>query len=108
MSDDNITLFLTDDHQIVVEGIIALVSQDPCIQVVGHCNHGMEVLDKVREAKPDVLVLDISMPGLNGLDACRLVTTELPKTKVMMLTMHSNEQCVVDAFERGATGYLIK
>ena len=108
MTDDKITLFLMDDHQIVVEGIIALVSQDPCIQVVGHCNDGLELMDKLRQAKPDVLVLDISIPGLNGLDACRMVSTELPRTKVLMLTMHSNEQCVLDAFERGASGYLIK
>jgi DNA-binding NarL/FixJ family response regulator len=108
MTDDKITLFLMDDHQIVVEGIIALVSQDPCIQVVGHCNDGLELMDKLHQARPDVLVLDISIPGLNGLDACRMVSTELPRTKVLMLTMHSNEQCVLDAFERGASGYLIK
>ncbi len=108
MKDETITLFLTDDHTIVIEGIVALVSQDPCIQVVGHCTNGLQVLEKVREARPDVLVLDISIPGLNGLDACRMVKAELPDTKVMMLTMHSNEQCILDAFERGATGYLIK
>lgn len=108
MSDDVITLFLTDDHQIVVEGIIALVAQDPCIQVVGHCNDGLEVLDKVRAAKPDVLVLDISLPGLNGLDACRIVKAEVPATHILMLTMHANEQCILDALENGASGYLIK
>jgi two-component system response regulator NreC len=108
MTDDKITLFLTDDHQIVVEGIMALVAQDPCIHVVGHCNDGLEVLDKVRTARPDVLVLDISLPGLNGLDACRMVKADIPKTRILMLTMHTNEQCILDAFERGASGYLIK
>ena len=108
MLDEKITLFLADDHQIVVEGIMSLVAQDPSIQVVGHCNNGLEVLDKVQAALPDVLVLDISMPGLNGLEICRLVKVKVPKTVVMMLTMHANEQCIVDAMEHGATGYLIK
>jgi len=108
MSDDLITLFLADDHQLVVEGLVALVQQDPCIQVVGYCNSGLEVLEKVQAAKPDVLVLDISLPGLNGLDLCRRVKSALPATAVMMLTMHTNEQCILEALENGALGYLVK
>jgi DNA-binding NarL/FixJ family response regulator len=108
MSDEIITLFLTDDHQTIVEGVMALAAQDPCLRVVGYCNDGLEVLDKVRAIRPDVLVLDISLPGMNGFDACRLVKAEMPKTRILMLTMHSSEQCVIDAFERGASGYLIK
>lgn len=108
MTDEKITLFLTDDHQIVIEGIMALVARDPCIQIIGHCNDGLEVLHKVQASQPDVLVLDISLPGLNGLDLCRMVKAKLPQTSIMMLTMHSNEQCIIDAFQNGATGYLIK
>ena len=108
ITDERITLFLTDDHQIIVEGIMALVAGDACIQVVGHCNDGMEMLDKVQDAQPDVLILDISLPGINGLDLCRMVKARLPQTSIMMLTMHSNEQCIIDAFQNGATGYLIK
>jgi len=108
MSDDVITVFLADDHNLIVEGLIALVSQDPCIQIVGYCNNGVEVLDKARESKPDVLVLDISLPGLNGIDICRQVKKALPKTAIMILTMHANEQCVLGALENGATGYLVK
>ena len=80
MSDDVITLFLTDDHQIVVEGIMDLVSSDPQIKVVGHCDNGLEILEKVRAARPAVLVQDISIPGLNGLEVCRIVKSEVPKT----------------------------
>jgi len=108
MDDDKITLFLADDHQIVVEGLMALVARDPCIQVIDHCNDGLEVLEKVRKAQPDVLVLDISLPGINGLDLCRMVGQTVPDTAILMLTMHSNERCIIDALENGASGYLIK
>jgi DNA-binding NarL/FixJ family response regulator len=108
MGDGVITLFLADDHQLVVEGLTALVSQDPCIQIVGHCNNGLAVLNDVKIANPDVLVLDISLPGMNGLDLCRLVKQALPQVAVMMLTMHTNEQCVLEALENGALGYLVK
>jgi len=108
MTDEKITLFLADDHKIVVEGIMALMGQDPCIHVVGHCNNGLEVLPKVQSAKPDVLVLDISLPGMNGLDLCRMVKARIPETAILILTMHSNEQCIVWALENGASGYMIK
>ena len=108
MKDEEITLFLADDHQIVVEGIMALVAKDTCIQVIGHCNDGLAVLDKVQAAQPDVLVLDISLPGMNGLDLCRMVKEKMPEVAVLMLTMHTNERCIADALENGASGYLIK
>jgi DNA-binding NarL/FixJ family response regulator len=108
MKDDSITLFLTDDHQIVIEGIMALVAKDPCIQVVGHCNNGLEVMGKIEACRPDVVVLDISLPGMNGLDLCRIIKKRLADTMILMLTMHSNERCVVDALQNGASGYLIK
>jgi len=107
-TDEKITIFLADDHQIVVEGIISLIEHDPAIRVVGTCNNGMEVADAVEAAQPDVLIQDISMPGLNGLDVCRIVKARMPDTRVIMLTMHSNEQCVLDALANGASGYLIK
>jgi DNA-binding NarL/FixJ family response regulator len=108
MNEETITLFLADDHQILIEGITALVANDPSIQIIGHCNDGVQLLDRVQTAKPDVLVLDISLPGVNGLDLCRLVKAKVPETTILMLTMHSNEKCILTAFENGASGYLIK
>jgi len=108
MQDEKITLFLADDHQIVIEGIIALAARDPSIQVVGQCSDGLLVLGQVEAIRPDVVVLDISLPGLNGLDLCHMIKERLPETAVLMLTMHANESCIVDALESGATGYLIK
>ena len=108
MADSKITVYLADDHQLLVDGIKALVDKDPFIQVIGHCNDGLQVLSRLQDAKPDVLVLDISLPGVNGLDLCRLVHAEMPEIAIMMLTMHSNRKCIVAALENGATGYLIK
>ena len=108
MSDDAIIVFLVDDHQPIVDGLMTLVEQDTRIRVVGHCNDGLEVMDRVQVAKPDVLVLDISLPGVNGLELCRLVKKALPATAVLMLTMHASEQCILGALRNGALGYVTK
>ncbi len=108
MTDKAIKLFLVDDHQIVIDGIIALVESDPKIEVIGFCNDGLKVFDMVQAAKPDVAVLDISLPGLNGLDLCRLLRAKVPETAIIMFTMHANEKCIIDALNHGAKGYLVK
>jgi DNA-binding NarL/FixJ family response regulator len=108
MTDQRIKLFVTDDHQIVVEGIIALVARDPDIEVVGFCNDGLQVLDRVQTLQPDVLVLDISLPGLNGLDLCCLVKAKMPNVAIMMFTVNTNEKFITYALENGASGYLVK
>ena len=108
MSDKKIKVFLADDHQILLDGIAALVAEDPLIQIVGRCNDSLQLLSRLEAAKPDVLVLDISLPGVNGLDLCRLVKAKMPEVAIVMLTMHSNTKCVTAALENGATGYLIK
>jgi DNA-binding NarL/FixJ family response regulator len=108
MSDSQIALFLADDNQMVIEGIKALVANTPEIQVVGHCNNGLEVIEKVTAARPDVLVLDISLPGINGLNLCRMVKEKIPATAVIMLSMNASERIVMGALRNGANGYLTK
>ncbi len=108
MNEEKINVFLTDDHQILIDGITALVARDPAIEIVGHCNDGLQLLSRLQVNKPDVLVLDISIPGVNGLDLCRLVNAKMPEVRIVMLTMHSNTRCVTAALENGASGYLIK
>ena len=108
MSGNGITVFLVDDHQAIVEGLMALAGQDPCIRVVGQCNNGTEAPCRVQAVRPTVLVLDISLPGLNGLDVCRLVKEAVPATAVLMLTMYASEQCVLGAVRNGAVGYVTK
>jgi DNA-binding NarL/FixJ family response regulator len=108
MSDGGISIFLADDHAMVREGLAALVSSDPSIHVVGQCGDGLKVVEQVRQLKPNVVLLDITMPGLNGLDICRELSKKARGSAVLVLTMHDDEQFIVRALENGASGYLLK
>ena len=105
---DTIKIFLADDHAMVREGLAALVEADEAIEVVGQCGDGLEVVADVITCNPDVVILDITMPGLNGLDICRELVRKCDGISVLILTMHSNEQFIAQALENGATGYLLK
>jgi DNA-binding NarL/FixJ family response regulator len=108
MSQETTNVFLADDHTMVREGLAALVDQEKDLRVVGQCGDGLKVMERLLQLKPDVAVLDIGMPGLNGLDICREVHRKLPAAGVLILTMHDEEQFVAEALENGATGYLLK
>jgi len=108
MSDQKITLFLADDNQMVLEGLMSLVESDQDIEVLGHCGEGPKVVGEVQATQPDVLVLDISLPGMNGLEVCRQVKQSRPETKILMLSMNLSERIVIGAINNGASGYLIK
>jgi DNA-binding NarL/FixJ family response regulator len=103
-----IKVLLADDHAMVREGLAAIVQNDEHIEVVGHCSDGLEVLSKVEQFRPDVVVLDITMPRLNGLDACAELTRRFKATGVLILTMHNDEQFVARSLASGALGYLAK
>lgn len=92
----------------VREGLASLLADSAEFDVVGQCGNGLEVVSKILTCTPDVVVLDITMPGLNGLDICREVTRKAPKAAVLILSMHDNEQFVARALEYGARGYLLK
>jgi two-component system response regulator NreC len=103
-----IQIVLADDHQIVLQGLKALLEAEPDMQVIGGITDGLAVSDAVEHLRPDVLVLDLMMPGLNGLDAARLVRQRSPKVKIIILSMHSNEAYVLQAIRNGASGYVLK
>ena len=103
-----IRVFLADDHAMVREALAQLVAQNDDIRVVGQCGDGLAVVDKVRELRPDVVVLDIAMPGMNGLDICRLLTRKVRRSAVLVLTMHDDEEIIASALRYGASGYLLK
>lgn len=105
---DPIRILLADDHMMVREGLAALVNKDPGIEVVGQCGDGLEVIKCVAEVRPDVLILDITMPRLNGMDVCREVAAKYGDTHVLILTMHNDEQFIARSLENGACGYLLK
>src|SRR5260221_12989208 len=103
-----VRLVLADDHPIVRAGIRAELEKLPGTSVVGEASDGREALELVRKLLPDVVFMDISMRGLNGLEATARITKELPKIKVIILSMHQNDEYFWQAIKSGAAGYLLK
>lgn len=103
-----VKVLLADDHTMVREGLAALIGNNSQVQVIGQCGDGLQVVKQVEELKPDVVVLDISMPGTNGLDICRELSKKVQGVAVLILTMHDSEQFISKAMQNGARGYLIK
>ena len=103
-----IKILLVDDHQILRDGIRSLVKGYDDMEVIGEAADGRETLDMVEKLSPDVVIMDISMPDLNGIDATRMIINEAPDVKVIALSMHHDKQFVSEIFKAGASGYLIK
>jgi len=101
-------ILLADDHQVIIDGLKALLSGEPDIEVIGQATDGLQVLPKVLELKPEIVVLDLMMPGLGGLEVARQLRERAPATKVIILSMHSNDAYVVEALRNGAAGYVLK
>ncbi len=101
-------ILIADDHPIVRQGIGQLIAKTADMVVADEASNGSEVLDKVRASHCDVVLLDLSMPGLHGLDIIRQLKKESPRLPILILSMHSEEQYAVRAFRAGASGYLTK
>jgi two-component system response regulator NreC len=102
------TIVLADDHHVVRQGLRALLEAEPDFTIVGEAADGLEVASLVERLEPDVLVLDLMMPGLNGLDVVRQVSQRALQTRVVILSMHSNEAYVLEALRNGVAGYVLK
>jgi DNA-binding NarL/FixJ family response regulator len=102
------TILLADDHQLVRQGLRVLLEAEHDFRVVGETGDGLEALRLVERLKPDVLVADLMMPGLNGLEVARQISQRSPRTHVIILSMHANEAYVLQALKNGAAGYLLK
>ncbi len=103
-----ISVILADDHTLVRAGIRALLEKLPEVRVVGEASDGREVLNLVKTQRPDVVLMDIGMPGLNGLEATTRLAREFPEVRVVILSMHHNDEYVWQALKVGASGYLLK
>lgn len=103
-----IRVVLVDDHLILREGIRALLEKVSDIEMVGEADNGTEAVAKVAQLMPDVVLMDITMPGLNGLEATRQIKQEHPQVKVLILTMHETDQYLSEMLEAGASGYVVK
>ena len=103
-----IKVVIAEDHTIVRKGLCALLQGEPDIEVVGEAENGREALRIVERLLPDVVVMDIAMPGLNGLETTRQLKKKFPNMKILILTMHDNEEYIFETLRAGASGYLIK
>jgi len=102
------TIVLADDHRVVRQGLRALLGAEPDFSIVGEASDGLEAVRLVERLTPHVLVLDLMMPGLSGLEATRDVCRRLSKTRVVILSMHASEGHVLEALRNGAAGYVLK
>ena len=104
----SINVLLAEDHQIVREGLRAMLNLEPDIKVIGEAENGRQAVELVTKVRPDVVVMDIAMPLLNGMEATRQILQTLPGTKILILSAHSDDAYVAMVMAIGASGYLIK
>jgi RNA polymerase sigma factor (sigma-70 family) len=104
----SIRVLLADDHDILRQGLKMLLSMQQEMQVVGEARTGREAVTMTLDLSPDVVVMDISMPDMDGLEACHLIRSQQPATQVLMLTMHESEEYFLHSLRMGAAGYLVK
>lgn len=103
-----IRIFITDDHPIVRRGIADLLETEPELQVVGEAKNGMEAVSAVQELKPDIVLMDLVMPEMDGIEATRRIKSQDPQVRILVLTSFATEDKVFPAIKAGALGYLIK
>ena len=103
-----ITIVLADDHTVVRQGLRMLLEAVPDFSVLGEASDGLEALQLVEKFQPDVLIVDVRMPGITGLEVARQISQRMPQTRVIVLSMHVNEAYVLEALRSGAVGYVLK
>jgi DNA-binding NarL/FixJ family response regulator len=104
----SIRILLSDDHKMVRKGLSAVLQTEKDMEVVGEASNGREALELARQCKPDVVIMDIAMPDMSGIEATRAIKAELPATRVIALSMYERREYVRQAIKAGADGYLLK
>ena len=105
---EQVRVLLVDDHALFREGLAGIINNQPDMQVVGQANDGLEAFVKAQELKPGLILMDVQMPGMDGLEATRQIKQVLPETIVVMLTVRGDDEMLFEALKNGAQGYLLK
>jgi DNA-binding NarL/FixJ family response regulator len=108
MPDDHLQVLIVDDHPMFREGLAAILRADPDIQIVGTAENGKQALDNAAELQPDVVLMDLNLPDINGIEATRIIVNQSPHIAVLVITMFEDDASVFSAMRAGARGYLIK
>ncbi|MGL6342284.1 MAG: response regulator, partial [Waterburya sp.] len=103
-----IRILLVDDQNIVRQGIQALLEPRPKLKIVGTAQDGNSAIEQVDTLMPDIVLMDLEMPGISGITAIQKICQQFPKTKVLVLSSHENQEYVIQALQAGASGYLLK
>ncbi|MHC4534373.1 MAG: response regulator [Planctomycetota bacterium] len=104
----NLKILIAEDHLIVREGLHALINRQDDMEIVGEADNGKAAIELAKELKPDVIIMDVSMPGMNGIEATRQIKTEMPDIKVIALSAYDNREYVMGMVKAGVSGYLLK
>lgn len=105
---NTLRVLVADDHTIVRQGVISLLEESGEVKVVAEAADGLEAVEKAMETRPDIAILDLTMPRLNGLEAVRRIHEQLPATRILVLTVHEEDEYVIPIVRAGASGYLVK
>lgn len=108
MMGNAITVLIADDHSLLRRGLVKLLEMEPGIRVVGQALDGTQAVDLAKKLQPDVILMDINMPGLNGIEATRSITHDVGKIPILALTIHDDEEYIAEMIRAGACGYILK
>ena len=103
-----VNILLADDHTIVRQGLALLLGEQKNLRVIGEATNGQDAVEKALELNPDVIIMDIAMPRMNGIEAAKRISKQLPNTKILILSMYSHEHYIHELLETGVSGYLLK
>ena len=103
-----ITILLADDHDVVRKGMKMLLEDETDVKVIGEASDGLEAIEKVKNLMPNVVILDLTMPRMTGIEAAKIISEQYPEVKILIFSMHNNREYILSSVENGANGYLLK